>query len=1476
MSRSRIAASFFLSFLLFAAPALAQTTVASKDSFKDACKAGYTYMIVPTASGVSVREAQRVDCTAKDASGALVNRATRECSQNIGDIYWDCRKGITEGTYKCEHKTCKNGEAISNPATNSSPSPLSPSSQMQLPDVLIQEQGTTALPPLSRQSILDALQQAPSNTGQDSVYRSTAADSFERFMLQAGLAPGGFVPGTGNLDAGTPLSQTPNANEAVQLRGGTLTGTDVNSVKTTGGLITEGTGGSNTFSPPDAFGNHDNAQATPAPCTSGVWTCWAAQTWDNITSGKIFDRAAYGSEVKRQNVTILTVTANGVTEVPSQLFSQNPASEPGSFEAAPQRPDIDTMTPAQIKEIEAQLSFDRGTQAREEEARRIAAIPKSPQTYQNNIFAGLYKALRGAGTEDLTTAWNEAALARSEIERAVPVKPVQVAGLPPIAGTEPRTASVQTQLLPGPEPEPETAQPAAPPPPFTVDPKIDAQVRQAFETQKQNAQSQIRYAEELLERSGTTVSEAAAQGGLYLAKARLDAIVAEEKLYDARTPSPALRSAVEQLQSGGSEGSWAKSFTSFADAAHKMATETGKEMQTTYTNPAEVVGGLADGAIVLGSGFAGGVTEGLRNFATKAGVPGFENDPSRALTDAVDPYKKYTQTAVDTANVVPFGYGIYSAGKMGFGAVVDMMSPAGIVVRDLGVIGELSAPSARVVGTDLVESGAGAGARAAVSDAPLGAVAETSGLKLPVTANIESAGTVPAPAAVSPFDRVTQAIRGIVENPVETPGASPKMPTTANIEPAGGAPAAPSPYAVFDSAVADARAGAAQPAGPSGASSAAEAAPGTAATVNSINATLQSSPGEAGARVLITDLQPLSRGGQAEIYTANVSEAGVTGGPSQSMVVKQFDTSVSTGEITRTATVYNTLVDQGFGGVVPKEYFIDPANKIAVMSNLNTDGRVALSANNLSNELMSPRSLASVPPNLEEVAQSMTQNAVALGQRGIEVNYDAYLLAVDPAGTRAAGFSIGDLSSVKDYGQLQGYLRGSVEYNVKEVQAALDQFGTSWATDQGVRDAFQSQAGGAVRDAFTGATADQSFVDRALVGFGWKDPMAAPEVLSAAETSSAAMSAAEDAATSVLRADPRSAPTLGQEVDKLSMKDWAGGTGATAGILCLGFCPLDTPPPTERQYITVELAPENYSGVPSFTPKTPAGPSEVSMPVNIVVDETPVPAQPVVEKAPAPAERPVIQAQPAVVPPVLTAPPISAESDSALPATQTEGVPQPGTPAFREYMENQEAKIFAEMEIQRKKNEEALAAWDEAQRQRTKEIQDTIARLEKERVDMDLPSPVIVPPNGQPAVGPGTQGVGPLTADEIATGLLPKSGSPGTTRKDLEINFELGSYTLQQDGRNQVAALAQVMSRDEFRNSTFNIVGHTDTIGTAESNLILSRQRAQAIVNMLNRDYGIPLDQMKATGAGQWVLKVPILGNVPANRRVEIVVTPRR
>lgn len=1215
MSRSRIAASLFLSLFLSAAPAYAEATIASKTSFTESCKAGHTYLIVSSATGASVWESQRVDCTTRDRTGALVNANARECKEQVGDIYWNCRGDTILGSYEnCEHKTCKQGEAALGAAAfaptpgTSAPTTLPPSPQG--------ERGTSLLPPLSRQSILDALQEAPANLGQENVYRSNAADSFERLMLEAGLAPGGLVPGTGNLDASAPLLQTPSANDAVRLQGGTFSDVPMSEVPTS--QETGGTGGPNTFAPtqPTQFAPEERP-ATWEDRVSAFLGCTVGYFFGGCDAAQAEPR---DSDIRRLNITVLSVKPNRAEELPSELLSQTPVSRE-EFEAVPasapipqttrSTADLDTMSPERLKAIEVELSAQRSAQAAEEEARKKAAIPKSPTTLQNNIFAGLFKALGGGGTEDLKSAWQEAARARSDAERAVPVASVEVAELPPIPGTEPHAAPVLAQ----PGTEPTAPQTAAPPQTFTVDAKVDAQVREAFETQKQSAQSQIRYFEDLLTRSGTTVSEVAAQGGLDLSKARLEAIEAEEKMYNARTPSPTLRSAIEQLQNGDGEGAWAKSFTSFAGSAHQLSAQTSKEMQQVWNNPAEAIGGLADTAIVLGSGYAGGAAEGIRNLAGMAGVPGFESDPNRALVDAIDPYKKYGQTALDAANVTPIGYAVYSVGKTGLVAVLDMMSPgAGLVSRELGLASELSPVGARAAGTDLGGTGA--------------AVAETPVARLSSVAHIEPVDIAPAPGVASPFDKVTSAIRDVVESPgeksasgsrlpsaatlepLETPVPGPKLLPAANIEPAG-APPTTGPYAALDDSVAEARAAAARSTEPSVTPSAAETPVSTAAAA-------------------------------------------------------------------------------------------------------------------------------------EDAAQT------SLG-----------------AGLRA------DVSA-------------------------------------------------------------------------W----------------------------------PRAAQP---EVDKLSLKDWTGGAGITAGILCFGFCPSSGPLPQEP--IRAEIVPLSKEDLALLFPQqdtirqTSAPPEAI--PVEIVIDRTPVLAQPgtapVERETPIPIQQPATSlVPPAVAPPVLTAPPRVDENDLVIPPARTGWPPQPGTPEFQTYFEEQQRNIEAQIEAQRKKNQEALEAWDEAQRQRTKEVQEQIARFEKERVDMELPSPTLVSPEAQPVITPGTQGVGPLSSDDIAQGLLQNPANEGSRRKDLEINFEFGSAKLTKDGREQVAALAQVMSRDEFRNSTFTIVGHTDTVGTAQSNLALSQQRAQAIVAVLYRDYGIPLDQMKASGAGQWALKVPILGNVAANRRVEIVVAPRR
>lgn len=76
--------------------------------------------------------------------------------------------------------------------------------------------------------------------------------------------------------------------------------------------------------------------------------------------------------------------------------------------------------------------------------------------------------------------------------------------------------------------------------------------------------------------------------------------------------------------------------------------------------------------------------------------------------------------------------------------------------------------------------------------------------------------------------------------------------------------------------------------------------------------------------------------------------------------------------------------------------------------------------------------------------------------------------------------------------------------------------------------------------------------------------------------------------------------------------------------------------------------------------------------------------------------------------------------------------------------------------------------------------------------------------------------------------------------------------------------------------STIRVVGHTDTVGGADYNRMLSRERAMAVAQILVR-YGVPSDRITYSGRGY---AEPIASNASAagramNRRVEIIITPR-
>ena len=89
-----------------------------------------------------------------------------------------------------------------------------------------------------------------------------------------------------------------------------------------------------------------------------------------------------------------------------------------------------------------------------------------------------------------------------------------------------------------------------------------------------------------------------------------------------------------------------------------------------------------------------------------------------------------------------------------------------------------------------------------------------------------------------------------------------------------------------------------------------------------------------------------------------------------------------------------------------------------------------------------------------------------------------------------------------------------------------------------------------------------------------------------------------------------------------------------------------------------------------------------------------------------------------------------------------------------------------------------------------------------------------------------------------------------------------------EDLRKVADALNEVLQKDP--SETFLIEGHTDAVGSDQSNLVLSDQRAESVANVLSDVYGIPPENMATQGYGERYLKVNTAGPNQENRRVTI------
>lgn len=121
--------------------------------------------------------------------------------------------------------------------------------------------------------------------------------------------------------------------------------------------------------------------------------------------------------------------------------------------------------------------------------------------------------------------------------------------------------------------------------------------------------------------------------------------------------------------------------------------------------------------------------------------------------------------------------------------------------------------------------------------------------------------------------------------------------------------------------------------------------------------------------------------------------------------------------------------------------------------------------------------------------------------------------------------------------------------------------------------------------------------------------------------------------------------------------------------------------------------------------------------------------------------------------------------------------------------------------------------------------------------------------------------------------IITNTGNALVVTMPQDILFATDSATLRPDLSQDIRALANNLLN--YPNSTIQVVGHTDNVGTAAYNQDLSQRRAFAVLQVLQAN-GVPGGRISALGRGE---DQPIASNLTPegraqNRRVEITIRP--
>ena len=134
---------------------------------------------------------------------------------------------------------------------------------------------------------------------------------------------------------------------------------------------------------------------------------------------------------------------------------------------------------------------------------------------------------------------------------------------------------------------------------------------------------------------------------------------------------------------------------------------------------------------------------------------------------------------------------------------------------------------------------------------------------------------------------------------------------------------------------------------------------------------------------------------------------------------------------------------------------------------------------------------------------------------------------------------------------------------------------------------------------------------------------------------------------------------------------------------------------------------------------------------------------------------------------------------------------------------------------------------------------------------------------------PGSAETAPETT--VVTAVEPATNGVIEIPQDMQINvsikFDLNSSALRSDQKEKLANLCAVIS--ESTDDVFRIIGHTDSSGSAQYNITLSKLRAEEVKRHFVSECGIPSERLLAVGVGEEQPLNKANPRADENRRVE-------